>query len=287
MSRRRPRPTPVPRADRGADLHVHTTHSDGTCSPGDVVRSAAVVGLSALAITDHDTVSALEVARGEADRLGIELIPGIELSAVDSDRDVHILGHFINPDDSALRTTTESLRAARRTRLEQMIDRLTDLGLRIDLETLRRNYPRAALGRKHLADTLVRTGQVETHRLVFARYLGDQGPANVSKPGPSVAEAIALIRGAGGIAGLPHPPYDLSMERLDSYRNAGLEALEVDGPGVDNRRSRRWRGIADRFGLIPIAGSDFHSPDRSGRWVGSISTPTADLERLRARLVRS
>lgn len=283
MSRRRPRPRPTHRADRGADLHVHTTHSDGSCTPGDVVRAAATVGLSALAITDHDTLSALAVAQPEADRLGIEVVAGIELSATDHGREVHILGHFVNPDDSDLLAAADALRRNRQSRFEQMIARLTECGLRVDPESLRRSYPRAALGRKHLADYLVRTGQVATHRQVFARYLGDDGPATVPKQGPTVAEAITLIRKAGGVAGLPHPPYDLSMERLASYRDAGLGALEVDGPGVDNRRSRRWREIANRFDLVPIAGSDFHAPDRAGRWVGAIATPADDLNRLRQR----
>ncbi|WP_169978738.1 PHP domain-containing protein [Tautonia rosea] len=287
MSRRRPRPRPAPRVDRGADLHVHTTHSDGSCSPGDVVRAAATVGLSALSITDHDTLSALDVARPEADRLGIELIPGIELSASDDGREVHILGHFVDPDDPDLCEAAESLRRNRQERLDQMVARLAGCGLVVDPESLRRSYPRAALGRKHLADYLVRTGQVATHRQVFARYLGDDGPANVSKGGPTVAEAITLILNAGGVAGLPHPPYDFSLERLASYREAGLAALEVDGPGVDNRRSRRWREIADRFDLVPIAGSDFHAPDRAGRWVGAIATPADDLNRLRQRAGRS
>ncbi|RUL86936.1 PHP domain-containing protein [Tautonia sociabilis] len=279
--RRRPRPRPVDRADRGADLHVHTSHSDGTLSPGEVVRSAAAVGLSAVAITDHDTLSALALALPEADRLGIELVPGIELSARDEGREVHLLGHFVDPDHPELRSAADALRASRRIRLERMIDRLADFGLIVDPEALRRAFPRAALGRKHLADYLVRTGQVPTHRLVFSRFLGDDGPAAVPKAGPTVAEAIALIRRAGGVAGLPHPPYDLSMERLRSYREAGLGALEVDGPSLDRRRSSRWRLVAEQLDLVPIAGSDFHAPDRPGRWVGSITTPAADLDRLR------
>ncbi|MEW4451157.1 PHP domain-containing protein, partial [Bremerella sp. JC817] len=107
----------VRRTHRGADLHVHTTHSDGSCTPGDVVRAAATVGLSALSITDHDTLSAFAVARPEAQRLGIELIPGIELSASDGTREVHILGHFIDPDDPDLRATADALRHDRQTRL--------------------------------------------------------------------------------------------------------------------------------------------------------------------------
>ena len=282
MSRRRPRPTRAPRRIAGADLHVHSTHSDGVCTPGDLVRSAAEVGLDALAITDHDSLSGIAAARSEADRLGVDLIAGVELSAGDDGREVHVLGHFVDPADRSLLEATEALRVARRDRLESMAERLGALGLNVDPHALRRAFPRAALGRRHLADALVRSGQVASHRLVFARYLGDDGPAAVPKPLIPIERAIALIREAGGVAGLAHPPYHLSLERLDAYRDAGLEALEVRGPGVDNRRSARWRSIADRFGLVPIAGSDFHEPGRAGRWVGAIRTPPSDLERLRA-----
>ena len=272
----------APRRIRGADLHVHSTHSDGLCTPGDLVRNAAEVGLDALAITDHDTLSAFEAAANEARRVGVELIAGVELSAGDDGREVHLLGHFVDPTDPALRAATDSLRMARLERFEGMVDRLGELGLTVDPDALRRAFPRAALGRRHLADALVRGGQVASHRQVFERYLGDGGPAQLPKPLIPIDRAIALIRGAGGVAGLPHPPYNLKLERLGAYRDAGLAALEVRGPGVDPRRSSRWRAIADRFGLVPIAGSDFHAPGRSGRWVGAIATPTIDLERLRS-----
>jgi len=273
--RRRPALPPA------ADLHIHTTHSDGGCSPGEVVRAAANVGLSALAITDHDTLSAIAVARPEADRLGLELIPGVELTAGRDGRELHILGHFVRDDDPDLVAATTGLRGARDRRIVAMADRLAGLGLGVDLATIRATFPRATLGRKHLADWLARTGQVAGHREAFARYLGDGGPAQVEKPRLPWAEAIALIRRAGGVAGLAHPPYDLRSSTLREMVDAGLGAIEVDGPGIGPRLGRRWRDWADEFGLAPIAGSDFHAPDRPGRWVGVITTPGADLERLR------
>jgi len=264
-----------------ADLHVHTTHSDGGCSPGEVVRAAANVGLSALAITDHDTLSAIAVAQPEADRVGLELIPGIELTAEREGRELHILGHFVRGDDPALVAATAALRSARIDRIEAMARRLAEIGLGVDLGALRATFPRATLGRKHLADWLSRTGQVASPRDAFARYLGDGGPAHVAKPRVPWAEAIALIRGAGGVAGLAHPPYDLRSSVLRELVDAGLGAIEVDGPGINPRLGRRWRAWADEMGLAPIAGSDFHAPDRPGRWVGAITTPGLDLDRLR------
>ena len=279
----RARPSRRPARPPAADLHVHTTHSDGGCSPGEVVRAAANVGLSALAITDHDTLSAIAVARPEAARLGLELIPGVELTAVRDGREVHILGHFVGDDDPDLVAATSTLRLARAHRIASMVDRLEVLGLSVDLEALRRTFPRATLGRKHLSDWLVRTGQVAGHRDAFARYLGDEGPAHVEKPRLPWVDAITLIRGAGGVAGLAHPPYDLRSSTLREFVDAGLGSIEVGGPGIDARLGRRWRDWADELGLAPIAGTDFHSADRPGRWVGAVTTPEADLERLRIK----
>ena len=272
-----------PGPSRGADLHVHTTHSDGACSPGDVVRAAANVGLAALAITDHDTLSALAVARPEAGRLGVELIGGVELTAEREGREFHVLGHFVRDDDPALISATDRLRADRARRIEAMVERLDRLGLAVDLAALRRAFPRATIGRRHLADWLVRTGQVADRREAFARHLGDDGPAHVPKPRLPWADAIALIRRAGGIAGLAHPPYDLREQDLRTWVDGGLGSIEVDGPGIPKRLGARWRDWAARLDLIPIAGTDFHAPDGPGRWVGSIITPDSDLERLRAR----
>jgi hypothetical protein len=264
-----------------ADLHVHTTHSDGALSPGEVVRSAASVGLAALAITDHDTLSALAVARPEAERVGIELIAGIELTAERDGKEIHLLGHFVRDDDPALLSAVSDLRNRRATRIEAMADRLRTLGLRIDLDAIRHAYPRATIGRKHVADWLVRTGQCVNHRDAFARYLGDGGPGHVPKPRLDWREAIVLIRGAGGVAGLAHPPFDLRQSVLSELAEGGLGAIEVAGPGIDRKCGVRWRGWASEMGLVPIAGSDFHAPDRPGRWVGAIATPTEDLQRLR------
>jgi 3',5'-nucleoside bisphosphate phosphatase len=276
--------SPSPRAHGragAADLHVHTTHSDGVCSPCEVVVAAARVGLAALAITDHDTVSALAVARPEAVRWGIELVAGVELTCGQDGRELHILGHFIRDDDPALLEAMALLRASRAQRIEAMAARLQTLGLAIDLDAVRRVFPRASLGRRHLADYLTRTRQVASTREVFARYLGDGCPACVDKPRLDCGHAIALIQGAGGVAALAHPPHDLRQSSLQAFADQGLNAIEVDGPGFSNGKSQRIRTWADRLGLISVAGSDFHAADRPGRWIGAITTSREDLERLR------
>jgi predicted metal-dependent phosphoesterase TrpH len=162
-----------------------------------------------------------------------------------------------------------------------MAARLTALGFSIDLDALRRLFPRATWGRRHLADYLVRTRQATSTREVFTRYLGDGGPACVAKPRLDACEAIALIRGAGGVAALAHPPHDLRQSTFQALVDGGMRAVEVDGPGFSNGKSRRLRELASRLGLVGIAGSDFHASDRPGRWVGAITTPVNILERLR------
>lgn len=267
----------------GADLHVHTTHSDGVYSPGEVVRAAASVGLAAVAITDHDTMSALPVARREAERLGIELINGVELTAEREGRELHVLGHFVDDTNAALLGATVRLRAMRDARLRAMIERLASLGLRVDREEIASAWPNAALGRRHLAEWLVQSRQVATQREAFLRYLGDGAPAAVAKQRLDVREAIALIRGAGGVAALAHPPRYLGVYALGPLVDAGLEAIEVEWPRSTNRHTRRGHALAEAFGLVPLRGTDFHAADRPGAWIGAITTPDEDLARLRQR----
>ncbi len=265
----------------GADLHVHTTHSDGACSPCEVVVAAARVGLSALAITDHDTISALAVARPEAQHWGVELIAGVELTCDHRGRELHILGYFIREDDPDLAAAMDALRTGRVHRFEAMAVRLRDLGFRVDVEAVRRAFPRAVLGRRHLADYLARTGQVSSLRQAFVHHLGDGCPACVDKPRLDAVRAIELIGRTGGVAALAHPPHDFGESAIRGLADEGLRAIEVDGPGCSRGLGRRLREIAGRLGLIGVAGSDFHAPDRPGRWVGAVTSDPDTLERLR------
>ena len=270
-------PSPLaPRLQAGADLHVHTTHCDGLCSPCEVVIAAAGAGLAALAISDHDTVSALAIARPEAARLGLELVAGAELTCELNSREVHLLGHFLGDDDPSLLAALAGS-AGRGPRLQAMAEKLRDHGLILDLDALRQSFPRAVLGRHHAALYLARTGQVASVREVFASFLGDGCPACVPKPRLDVFKAIGLIRGAGGVAGLAHPPYDLRAETLGQLAAAGLGAIEVAGPGISNRLGRRFLPGRTSFTscrspaatstppTVPAAGSA-RSPPRRPTW---------------------
>jgi 3',5'-nucleoside bisphosphate phosphatase len=247
-----------------------------------VVVAAARVGLGALAITDHDTVSALPIARPEAAWWGVELIAGVELTCEFEGRELHILGHFIRDDDPALCEAMTLLRAGRAQRLRTMTERLRALGLSISEEALKRAFPRSVLGRRHVAEYLARTGQVASVREAFAQYLGDGRPGCVDKVQLEAGRAISLIEAAGGVSALAHPPADLRELTLRALVELGLPAIEVDGPGFSRSLSRRLHAQADRLGLIGIAGSDFHATDRPGRWVGAVTTDRDQIERLRA-----
>lgn len=266
----------------GADLHVHTTHSDGVFSPGEVLRSAAQAGLAAVAITDHDTVSGVSVAQPEANRLGIELIPGIEMTAEHAGHEVHILGYFLDVHDEALLEATQRFRLERDQRLLSMIDALRELGLLVDFQAIRTVWPRAALGRKHLAEWLVKSQQAPTVRVAFDRYLADDAPACRPRPRIPWSEAVACIARAQGVAALAHPGRKLADPLLLDMKAAGLAGIEVNWPGQGANRVRQARERADRLGLIPLSGSDFHAPDQSMRSIGCRVTPVAELERLRA-----
>ncbi len=274
--------TSQPGPGAGADLHVHTTHSDGACSPCEVVVAAARAGLSALAITDHDTVSALGVARPEARHWGVELVAGVELTCGHVGRELHVLGYFFREDDPGLAAAMATLREGRARRIVAMADRLRELGLYVELDEVRRAFPRAVLGRRHLADYLARTGQVGGVREAFLQYLGDDRPACVAKPLLDAIEAIGLIDRAGGVAALAHPPHDFGESSIRVLAEAGMRAVEVDGPGCSRGLGRRLREMAPRLGLVGIAGSDFHAADRPGRRVGAVTTDAETLERLRA-----
>src|SRR5262245_19957263 len=187
-----------------ADLHLHTTHSDGTYTPAEVVALARRSGLSAVAVTDHDTTGGVAGACAAAPA-GVEVIAGVEVTAGHDGREVHLLGYFVRPDDPALCAALADLRAHRRERFHAMVGRLRDRGVSVEDGELPGHDGPAALGRRTLAVLLERTGQVGSVREAFTRYLADDGPVNLPKARLPLQEAIRLVRAAGGVTSLAHP----------------------------------------------------------------------------------
>lgn len=266
------------------DLHTHSTYSDGLLSPTELVEEAASRGVRVLALTDHDTVAGIPEARIAGKRLGVEIVPGVELSAALGNRgEVHLLGYFIDVDDPTLLETLAGYARARAERMERMVERLPRIGAPVDLERVREIAGHGTVGRPHLGRALVEAGYATDLSDAFARYIGGGKPAYVPRPRVDPRDAIALVRAAGGVPVLAHPFSVGGVESvLDSLVPAGLAGLEVDYGEYSPEDRETLRQIAVRRGLIATGGSDYHGPDlRAARELGSAPVPMAAVAALR------
>lgn len=262
--------------DSRVDLHIHTTSSDGAYTPAEVIDLARRSGLSALAITDHDTSDAVAFARAAADD-AVEVITGVEISAEFHGKEFHLLGYFFDESDAALQAALERLREHRRSRFAEMIVRLRQRGVRFDADHLLHN---AAPGRLHVARLLVEHRYAGNVREAFARYLS--GVNAVPKVRLPVAEAITLVRNAGGVTAWAHPGTDCTRENLVELRRLGLQAVEADYPAHRASRVKQIRGLAQSLGLATSGGSDCHGPGLH-RAIGSHGVTPDELAILRGR----
>lgn len=266
------------------DLHLHTTASDGTLSPAALVARAAQSGLTIISVTDHDTTAGLAEARAAATEQGLSFVDGIEITAVHAQRDVHILGYFLNPGVPSLQEFLRRQRADRVRRVQEMRDRLEALGYRIDITPLLHAASAEegrSVGRPQLADALVGAGYASDRQDAFDRLLGRGRSAYVARSGPPPAEAISVIRGAGGLASLAHPALLGMDERIPDLAYSGLAALEVTHSDHDAVAELHYRDLAARLGLAVTGGSDFHgdSGHRTPR-LGVVTLPAGDFARL-------
>lgn len=270
-----------PEAGR-ADLHLHTTASDGTYTPAQVVELACRAGLSALAITDHDTLAAIPAARAAAEGTEVEVIAGVEITSEYQDRELHLLGYFVALDHEPLTNALDAIRRHRVERFQEMIERLQAHGVSLQEGEQIPDVEPEALGRRHLAELLVRAGRVGSVREAFQRYLGDHGPVVVPKRRLPVSEALALVRGAGGVAAWAHPRYDCTRAHLAELRGLGLRAVEAEYPDMRRARSLELREWAAALDLAISGGSDCHGP--GPRTVGACTVSAQELEQLRQRV---
>jgi predicted metal-dependent phosphoesterase TrpH len=266
-----------------ADLHIHTTASDGTYAPAEIIDLACRSGLSALAITDHDILEGIGPAQNAAGTR-LEVIAGVEISCEFRGKELHLLGFFFKPDDAALNRALGELRQSRRHRFDEMVDRLRRQGVPLQLEDSADMHRKTALGRRHLAAMLVKAGRADTVSQAFHRYLGERGRVNVPKRCLPVAEAIALVRAADGVASWAHPTYDCTEEALRALRALGLRALETDFPSCRPGRRRELRALASRLELAVTGGSDCHGPGLPRRALGACGVSAKELDQLRSRI---
>lgn len=271
------------------DLHTHSVCSDGHHSPSEVVAMAQAAGLAGVALTDHDTGAGIAEARAAGERLGVEVVPGIEFSAEVDGRSVHVLGYWVDHDEPVLAAELERLRDARADRARRMVERFNALGIPITYERVVEIADGAPVARPHLAQAVVETGACSDEREVFDRYLADGGPADAPKHAVDPVRAVELLRGAGGVVVLAHPALfgardgarEVPTPVVERMVVAGLAGVEARHPAHDAAAVARWTAIAARFGLVVTAGSDHHGGERDVP-VGAAVTGRAEVERLRS-----
>lgn len=261
------------------DLHAHTTASDGVLSARELVARARGAGVTVLAITDHDTVNGIADAIAAARAIGgIEIIPGIEVSTAIGNTDIHVLGHFIRPDD--LRDFTATQEGERRARMERMVEKLNALGVEVSMTEVEAFAESDNLCRPHLARALVQRGVCADLQDAFTRFIGDDGPAFSAHRHPDAREAIALIHAAGGVASLAHPASDhVTREQIAELREQGLDGIEIFRADLPGPTRDLYLQIAMELKLVPTGGSDFHGPDPT---LGKVSLERRYFDRLRA-----
>ncbi len=269
-----------PQLRERADLHLHTTFSEGSYSPEQIVDLAVRSGLKAIAITDHDTLAGISPAvKAVAGRL--EVVSGIELTAEFRGKEFHLLGYFFDLDNPTLLETLQEMQTWRCNRVKEMVLRLQQFGIVLPSHLVDKVLAGYSPGRRHLAEILVETRQVGTISEAFQRYLGDNGPVSLPTKGLPVARAISVIRQAGGVAVWAHPAYDFKRKNLVELKDIGLQGVEVEYPNVMPGRIKQMRQMAAELGLLISGGSDCHGPGSFHQTVGARTITIEELELLR------
>lgn len=246
------------------DFHCHSSRSDGTRTPAGLVDLAYARGVRTLALTDHDTLDGLDEARAAAARHpGMRLVPGVEISCDVPGTEVHLLGLFVDDRRPAFRAELDRMRTGRIRRGERIVEALTAMGAPVSWERVREIAGEASIGRPHIARALIEAGHVGDVDEAFARYLGRNSPAYVERERLVPADAVRLVHEGGGIAVFAHPPFTDGYEAVaEALAAAGLDGIEVYYRHYDAETVASLRALADRLGLLPTGGSDFHGLDR-------------------------
>lgn len=270
------------------DLHSHSTRSDGTQSPTQVVRAAAAAGLDVVALTDHDTAAGWEEAARTAAEVGIDFVPGIEVSTLHEGRSVHLLAYWPDAGDDALEEVLAAIRRARQRRLPVIVERLVAHGIDVTVEDVARAAPGTmALGRPHVADALAEAGVVADRSEGMAHYLQRGRPGWVPRTGVDLVEALRVVAAAGGVSVVAHPWGRSARDVLDHDLFArlaaeGLAGVEVDHEDHSSRARRELRAIAADLGLAVTGSSDHHGAGKVGHALGCNTTAPEEFQRLRA-----
>lgn len=270
-----------------ADLHIHSSFSDGALSPEELLSLARARNLNAISITDHDHTGAIRRAVELGCDVGVEVVPGIELSVMAQGWEVHLLGYFIDPAHDDLQQFLARTRSDRLQRAARIVEKLNGLKLPLRMETVLQRAGTAAVGRPHIADSLVNEGLVPSYGEAFARYLTPGKPAYEQKAFVDPREAIDILARSGGLSFIAHPGTALPSDVLLSLIHEGVDGIEVIHPSHSPALVREYEALAAQYFLLTCGGSDFHGGRRNDYdALGKYTIPYSTLDTLRLALQR-
>lgn len=271
---------------RKADLHTHTNYSDGVCSPDDLIAKARNAGLDILSITDHDNVNGIKEAVVAGKKVGIEIVPGVEISSEISSREIHILGYFFDPDNIELEHYLKFFREERIKRASRIVNKLKNLGFNIELDDVLEKAKGSSVGRPHIAQVMLEKGLISSFYEAFNKYIGNGSPAFEKKVYISPQSAFKIINDAGGLSFIAHPG-NMPENFIKDLIELGVDGIEVIHPSHSKLQQKFYRGIVNSYFLLECGGSDFHGGRRDdesnlGQYYVSISS----VEAMRKRLMK-
>jgi len=273
----------ITRSLKYIDLHIHSNHSDGSFDPIKIVKIAAERKLAAIAITDHDQVSATFEAQSVQDQYGVEVVPGIELSALLDGYEIHLLGYLFDLHDPAIQQFVKIQKHYREKRAKSIVKRLEKLGIRVPFALVKAKSRNGNYGRPHIADVLVEEGHVFSFAEAFQKYLGDEKPAFVPKLNIHPQRAIKIIKDAGGVTCVAHPALNIDDDLIARLVDLGLDGIEVYHPRHTSSQVEHFSDLAQHFGLLKSGGSDCHGIHDDGGMIGRFPVPVDFLEKMKDR----
>jgi len=266
------------------DLHVHTTYSDGDMSPAEVVETACELGLAGVAIADHDEVAGVREAMEAGKECGLKVVPAVEFSTYEGKADIHILGYLLDTQSPALLEHLTKFRDARRNRGIKMVERLREMGVSIDVDSVLEIAGEGAVGRPHIAQALLRNGAVGNYEEAFRKYIGFNSPAYVQKYQLRPSEAFEIIKEADGVGVLAHPGTLKRDDLIPGFVAAGMRGIEVYHPKHNRALVDHYKQITEKLGLMATGGSDSHGRKDGALLLGSCTVDSSVVEELeRAR----
>ncbi len=264
---------------------MHTTYSDGAMSPAELMEKVSAAGLNIISITDHDTVSAIAEARQLGEAAGVEVVPGVELSATADTSELHILGYFIDWQHGEFLGFLSEFREQRRKRAERIIDKLNQMNIPLSMDSVLAQTTGESIGRPHIASALVNEGHAESYYQAFNKFIGNGKPAYEQKMEISPEDIVRLIARVGGLSFLAHPGKSVSEQMLFRLIKAGLDGIEVIHPSHSAEMVRYYRGIVSEYFLLESGGSDYHGgPKNDEHLLGNYTVPGSTVEAMRKRL---